>query len=202
MDPVTLKKIIFMIIVGAGIGYATNVIAIIMLFRPYKPIKIPLVRWQILGLIPKRRDEIARSIGETVENELISMDEISAQFLTDANKEKLVETIKNKVKEVVSEKTESIPFGLGSVVNNMVEEIVEVELTIFIYDQADELVRDMTQNIDIGQMVEDKINEFELKKIEEIILKVASTELRHIELLGGILGGIIGFVQGLIVSFM
>lgn len=191
-----------MIIVGAGIGYATNVIAIIMLFRPYKPIKIPLVRWQILGLIPKRRDEIARSIGETVENELISMDEISAQFLTDANKEKLVETIKNKVKEVVSEKTESIPFGLGSVVNNMVEEIVEVELTIFIYDQADELVRDMTQNIDIGQMVEDKINEFELKKIEEIILKVASTELRHIELLGGILGGIIGFVQGLIVSFM
>ena len=195
MDPVTLKKIIFMIIVGAGIGYATNVIAIIMLFRPYKPIKIPLVRWQILGLIPKRRDEIARSIGETVENELISMDEISAQFLTDANKEKLVETIKNKVKEVVSEKTESIPFGLGSVVNNMVEEIVEVELTIFIYDQADELVRDMTQNIDIGQMVEDKINEFELKKIEEIILKVASTELRHIELLGGILGGII-------VSFM
>lgn len=202
MDPVTLKKIIFMIIVGAGIGYATNVIAIIMLFRPYKPIKIPLVRWQILGLIPKRRDEIARSIGETVENELISMDEISAQFLTDANKEKLVETIKNKVKEVVSEKTESIPFGLGSVVNNMVEEIVEVELTIFIYDQADELVKDMTQNIDIGQMVEDKINEFELKKIEEIILKVASTELRHIELLGGILGGIIGFVQGLIVSFM
>lgn len=191
-----------MIIVGAGIGYATNVIAIIMLFRPYKPIKIPLVRWQILGLIPKRRDEIARSIGETVENELISMDEISAQFLTDANKEKLVETIKNKVKEVVSEKTESIPFGLGSVVNNMVEEIVEVELTIFIYDQADELVKDMTQNIDIGQMVEDKINEFELKKIEEIILKVASTELRHIELLGGILGGIIGFVQGLIVSFM
>ena len=184
-----------MIIVGAGIGYATNVIAIIMLFRPYKPIKIPLVRWQILGLIPKRRDEIARSIGETVENELISMDEISAQFLTDANKEKLVETIKNKVKEVVSEKTESIPFGLGSVVNNMVEEIVEVELTIFIYDQADELVRDMTQNIDIGQMVEDKINEFELKKIEEIILKVASTELRHIELLGGILGG-------MIVSFM
>ena len=202
MDAVTLKKIIFMVIVGAGIGYATNVIAIIMLFRPYKPIKIPLTRWQILGLIPRRRDEIARSIGETVQNELISMEEISAQFLTDENKRKLVETIKEKVKEIVSEKTESIPFGLGSVVNNMVEEIVEVELTIFIYDQADEMVGDMTKNINIEKMVEEKINQFDLKKIEEIILKVASRELRHIELLGGLLGGMIGFVQGLIVSFM
>lgn len=202
MDAVTLQKIIFMVLVGAGIGYATNVIAIIMLFRPYKPIKIPLIKWQLLGLIPKRRNEIARSIGETVQNELISMDEISAQFLTDENKQKLVETIKEKVKEVVAEKTESIPFGLGSVVNNMVEEIVEVELTIFIYDQADEMVSDMTQNIDIEKMVEDKINQFELKKIEEIILKVASKELKHIELLGGLLGAIIGFVQGLIVSFI
>ena len=201
MNTVTLK-ILFMIAVGAGIGYATNVIAIIMLFRPYKPIKFPLIKWQLHGLIPKRREEIAKSIGETVKNELISMEEINSQLLTDENKRKLVDAIKAKVKTVVAEKTESIPFGLGSVVSNMVDDIVEVELTIFIYDQSEEMINDMTKNIDIGLMVEDKINQFELKKIEDIILKVASRELRHIELLGGILGAFIGLIQGIIVTLI
>ena len=191
-----------MIAVGAGIGYATNVIAIVMLFRPYKPIKFPLIKWQLHGLIPKRREEIAKSIGETVKNELISMEEINSQLLTDENKRKLVDAIKAKVKTVVAEKTESIPFGLGSVVSNMVDDIVEVELTIFIYDQSEEMINDMTKDIDIGLMVEDKINQFELKKIEDIILKVASRELRHIELLGGILGAFIGLIQGIIVTLI
>lgn len=201
MNTVTLK-ILFMIAVGAGIGYATNVIAIIMLFRPYKPIKFPLIKLQLHGLIPKRREEIAKSIGETVKNELISMEEINSQLLTDENKRKLVDAIKAKVKTVVAEKTESIPFGLGSVVSNMVDDIVEVELTIFIYDQSEEMINDMTKDIDIGLMVEDKINQFELKKIEDIILKVASRELRHIELLGGILGAFIGLIQGIIVTLI
>ena len=201
MNTVTLK-ILFMIAVGAGIGYATNVIAIIMLFRPYKPIKFPLIKWQLHGLIPKRREEIAKSIGETVKSELISMEEINSQLLTDENKRKLVDAIKAKVKTVVAEKTESIPFGLGSVVSNMVDDIVEVELTIFIYDQSEEMINDMTKDIDIGLMVEDKINQFELKKIEDIILKVASRELRHIELLGGILGAFIGLIQGIIVTLI
>ncbi len=201
MNTVTLK-ILFMIAVGAGIGYATNVIAIVMLFRPYKPIKFPLIKWQLHGLIPKRREEIAKSIGETVKNELIYMEEINSQLLTDENKRKLVDAIKAKVKTVVAEKTESIPFGLGSVVSNMVDDIVEVELTIFIYDQSEEMINDMTKDIDIGLMVEDKINQFELKKIEDIILKVASRELRHIELLGGILGAFIGLIQGIIVTLI
>mgnify|MGYP003586334639 FL=1 len=201
MNTVTLK-ILFMIAVGSGIGYATNVIAIVMLFRPYKPIKFPLIKWQLHGLIPKRREEIAKSIGETVKNELISMEEINSQLLTDENKRKLVDAIKAKVKTVVAEKTESIPFGLGSVVSNMVDDIVEVELTIFIYDQSEEMINDMTKDIDIGLMVEDKINQFELKKIEDIILKVASRELRHIELLGGILGAFIGLIQGIIVTLI
>lgn len=201
MTEVTLK-ILFMIAVGAGIGYATNVVAIIMLFRPYEPISFPLIKWQLWGLVPKRRADIAKSIGETVEGELISMEEINSKLLTDENKRRLVDAIKEKVKTVVSEKTESLPFGLGSVVSNMVDDIVEVELTIFVYDQADQMIENVTNEIQIADMVEEKINEFDLKQMEDIILKIASRELRHIEILGGVLGAIIGLVQGIIVSFI
>ena len=42
---------------------------------------------------------------------------------------------------------------------------------------------------------EEKINQFELEKIEEIILSVAKSELKHIEVLGGVLGAAIGLFQ-------
>ena len=48
-------------------------------------------------------------------------------------------------------------------------------------------------------MVEDRINAFEMEKIEDIILSIAKKELKHIERLGGILGGLIGLIQGIIV---
>ncbi|GGG82748.1 DUF445 family protein [Staphylococcus pragensis] len=65
--------ILFMIVVGAVIGGVTNVIAIRMLFHPYKPHYIFKMRIPFTpGLIPKRRDEIATKIGQVIEEHLIT----------------------------------------------------------------------------------------------------------------------------------
>ncbi|BCJ88011.1 DUF445 family protein [Effusibacillus dendaii] len=61
------------IIVGAVIGFVTNLLAIVMLFRPWR-------EWRILGvkvpftpgLIPKRQAEIAKKLGEVVETHLLT----------------------------------------------------------------------------------------------------------------------------------
>ncbi|WP_226038010.1 DUF445 domain-containing protein [Aquibacillus saliphilus] len=65
--------IIMMVVVGAIIGGLTNSLAIKMLFRPYQARyignwKIPLTP----GLIPKRRDELARQLGKTVVDHLLT----------------------------------------------------------------------------------------------------------------------------------
>ncbi|MEF9933141.1 MAG: DUF445 family protein, partial [Cetobacterium sp.] len=67
-------KGVFIVIIGALIGWITNYVAIKMLFRPYKEINLGL--FKIQGLIPKRRHEIGITIAETVQNELISMEDI------------------------------------------------------------------------------------------------------------------------------
>ncbi len=65
--------ILFMVVVGAVIGGVTNVIAIRMLFHPYKPYYIFKMRIPFTpGLIPKRRDEIATKIGQVIEEHLIT----------------------------------------------------------------------------------------------------------------------------------
>ncbi|PNZ70904.1 DUF445 family protein [Staphylococcus croceilyticus] len=65
--------ILFMVVVGAVIGGVTNVIAIRMLFHPYKSYYIFKMRIPFTpGLIPKRRDEIATKIGQVIEEHLIT----------------------------------------------------------------------------------------------------------------------------------
>ena len=57
----------------AVIGGVTNVIAIRMLFHPFKPYYIFKMRIPFTpGLIPKRREEIATKIGQVIEEHLIT----------------------------------------------------------------------------------------------------------------------------------
>ena len=51
-------------------------------------------------------------------------------------------------------------------------------------------------------MVENKINELDLYQLEELIIKVAKKELKHIEILGLVLGFLIGIIQGIIIIFI
>lgn len=64
-----------MVIVGAIIGGVTNLLAIKMLFRPYRAYY--LGSWKIPftpGLIPKRRAELAEQLGQLVVNHLLTVE--------------------------------------------------------------------------------------------------------------------------------
>ena len=53
-------RIIILPIIGALIGWVTNVLAIRLIFRPINKIHIPIIGLNIQGLIPKRKVEIAK----------------------------------------------------------------------------------------------------------------------------------------------
>jgi len=58
---------------GAIIAYVTNVIAIRMLFRPLKEIRVLGIRVPFTpGILPRQREKLALSIGAMVERELIT----------------------------------------------------------------------------------------------------------------------------------
>ena len=60
----------------AMIGVGTNVIALKMLFYPYKRnkflAKIPFLRKFSLGYIPSHKDTMARGIGHVIDEELLN----------------------------------------------------------------------------------------------------------------------------------
>jgi uncharacterized membrane protein YheB (UPF0754 family) len=193
-------KIIIMIVVGGIIGWVTNVLAIKMLFRPIHPIKIPLTNFKIHGLIPRRRSEIAKSIGEAVENELIKVNDIIEQLVTDENKTEVLEGIRKRVLKTLDLKIPSlIPSSIKQKLLEYIGEQIDVEAAGILDRTIDDLTNKAIEKVKVGQMVADKIDEFELEKIEEMILQLSSRELKHIEILGGVLGAIIGLLQGLLV---
>ncbi|MDF2521862.1 MAG: hypothetical protein K0R84_2490 [Clostridia bacterium] len=195
-----ILKLTILTVVGGIIGWVTNVLAIKMLFRPIKPISIPLTNIKMQGLIPKRRNEIARSIGEAVKNELINIDEIIDKLVTTENKTKVMQSIKLRVIQAVDLKIPSlIPSSIKAKLLEYIGEQIDAEAESILDRTIDDLTKKAIEQVDIGQMVTEKIDEFELEKIEEMILKLASTELKHIEVLGGVLGAAIGLIQGIIV---
>ncbi|PLX86078.1 MAG: DUF445 domain-containing protein [Desulfuromonas sp.] len=64
-------------LLGALIGYVTNYIAIRMLFRPLKPWRICGLRLPLTpGIIPAKRGELARRMGEMVGSHLLTPEDV------------------------------------------------------------------------------------------------------------------------------
>lgn len=197
-----ILRILILASIGGLIGYATNVIAIRLIFRPIEPIKIPIINKEIVGLIPKRKSEIAMNIGEIIAQEFLSVDEILEQAITEKDKEDIVEYIKVKIKLIVNEKMAFVPSSIKNIIQGFISEAIEEEIKLSIDELEEEIKINVNKRINIQQMVENKINELDLYMLEDIIIKVVKNELRHIEVLGLILGFVIGIVQGIITVFI
>ncbi|GAA0814517.1 DUF445 domain-containing protein [Clostridium tertium] len=194
--------ILILTIVGGLIGWITNILAIKLLFRPIKPVKIPILNIEILGLIPKRKNEIAANIGEVISNELLSMDDILDQALSNSNGENFNSYITDKIKNIINEKLNIIPMPFRIMAAPYIDEILNKEVPNAVDEISIDLLDKAKENVNIQEIVEEKINQLDLEKLEDIIIKVAKKELKHIEILGLVLGAIIGVLQGVLVIFL
>jgi hypothetical protein len=199
-----MKELILIVLISAIIGWITNYLAIKMLFRPYKEINLGL--FKIQGLIPRRRAEIGQGIANVIEKELISVKDVIENIDRDKFSLKLEELIdqilqknlKSKLKEMFPLMqfflTDNVMSEISSTIKNVVMENQDKIIEVFSNYAED--------NIKFTLIISEKISSFSLDKLEKIIIELAKKELKHIEVIGGILGGIIGLVEYLIFRFI
>ena len=195
-----MKQLLIMIFISATIGWITNWVAIKMLFRPHKEVNFGL--FKIQGLIPKRRAEIGSGIANIIQNELISVKDVISNIdreefskRLDSSIDKVLEkNLKAKVKEKFPVLQMFFTDRMAKDVSNTIKDIImENQEKIFeIFSNYAE------ENINFEVIISDKISNFSLDKLEEIITLLAKKELKHIEVIGAILGGLIGVAQYLI----
>lgn len=61
-----------------------------------------------------------------------------------------------------------------------------------------EIIKIGKEKINFREIILEKMENFSLQEIEEIILRISKNELKHIEIIGGVLGGIIAVFQFLL----
>ena len=199
-----ILQFFMMVFVGTLIGWFTNYLAIKLLFRPYK--EMNFLFFKIQGLIPKRRAEIGIGIADVIQNELISIKDVIANIdreefskrLNDLIDDVLEKNLKTKVKEKFPVMQMFFSDKMAKDVSNTIKGIVmENQEKIFeIFSNYAE------ENINFSTIITDKISNFSLDKLEEIINGLAKKELKHIEVIGAILGAFIGLVQYFITLFV
>ena len=192
-----LIKLALIVGIGAMIGWITNYVAIKMLFRPYKEINFGL--FKIQGLIPKRKHEIAVSIADTVQKELISLKDVTSSL----DGEELEIRMGNMIDKILDAKLEGelvkkFPMLAMFMSDDMLRKIKSMIKTS-ILENKDTIIEMFSnyleEKVDFREIIIKNVDGFSLEKLEDITYSLARKELKHIEEVGAVLGGIIGFFQ-------
>jgi len=183
-------------LVGALVGFATNWLAVRMLFRPRRRI------FGLQGLIPKRRAEIATKIASTVERELVRPADVEA-MLSDPELHAAAEReIDQRVREFLARRVDELPALALVVLLVDIEDRLRRSIVKHVMESLPEISRKLGsklgERLSVRKLVEERVNAFEDDRLEKIVIEIARRELHAIELLGGLLGALIGGAQWLV----
>jgi uncharacterized membrane protein YheB (UPF0754 family) len=186
--------------VGALVGWFTNWLAILMLFRPREPFRI--LGWKLQGVIPGRHAQLAERIAETVEKSLLTQDDLE-KAMSGVNWHDEVDLLIRKVLHDrgpggIIEKIPGISQAWKNVVLPSLQEVLSREVIRFIDGYGTRFAGRLRDSVDIREIVREKVLEFETEAMESLVMAVARREFGHIQVVGAITGALIGVVQGLI----
>lgn len=184
-------------VIAAVVGWATNYLAVRMLFHPREEIRILGLRIQ--GVFPKRQQALAEKLGQLVARELFSMEDVRRHLQGDEFVAHVTKVIEGKVDEFLKNNLmEAIPMAAMFLGSDMVEKI-KYSLVNCLAKAVPELgemfISHLEKNMNVEKLVRDKVSAFSSDKLEEILLGIMRREFRFIEGVGAILGFLIGLVQ-------
>ncbi len=196
----TVIRLLLMIVIGGFIGWITNKVAIKLLFRPVNPVKILFFKFQ--GVFPKRKDAMAISLADTIENELLSKEVIFDKILNQDNLDEIKINLKGTLKVKIAEIIPSMVKMFMPNVDQMISDFIEKDGDKLFDEMIDEFQRTGLEKLNIREIVKERIDELDFVEFEKIIFGLMSKELKHIEIIGLFLGALIGVLQFAVVYFI
>ena len=128
---------------------------------------------------------------------------IIAMTSSDEEIEKIVEKIVDgKLKGELLSKFPMIAMFLSDSMINKIKEYLRDVINENKGELVDIIARKLEESIDFKDVVKEKIEHFSLMKLERIVITIAKNELKHIEVLGGVLGAIIGVMQFIVTDII
>ncbi|MFW5487872.1 MAG: DUF445 domain-containing protein [Desulfovibrio sp.] len=198
-----LWKLIAAPIICGLIGWITNILAVKMLFHPRKPLSIG--PFSLQGVFPKRQMALAKRLGDMVDSQLINIEEITCALKDDGISESLRDKVDAYVETLLREKlAAAIPMAAMFLNDETVAKLKGVlvpEIEKMIPELLESAACELENRFDVGAIVRQKIENFTIDKLEDILFSIMKKEFTFIEYAGGALGFIIGIFQSALFYF-
>ncbi|MFZ9301582.1 MAG: DUF445 domain-containing protein [Chitinophagaceae bacterium] len=191
-------------LISAFIGYFTNWIAIKMLFHPKLPIRV--LGFTVQGIFPKRQKQFAEKLGSLISNEFLSFQDIEQKIANPSNLKKVLPEVEKHVDQFLHHKLSElfpmISMFIGEKTISSLKFALMAELESIFPVIMSKYVGELKQDLDLEQIVIEKVSAFSSDQLEDMLYKIMSKEFRMVEILGGVLGFIIGIIQVIIAALM
>lgn len=203
-------SIIIRPLIGAGIGYITNWIAVKMMFRPLHPIKIGKFTLPFTpGIIPKNQPKLAESIGNTITNTLLTDNDLKEVLLSNEVKKYILsniqlnklkennETLKNTVCTIINEDEYQSTISLieAKISNSIFQTVLEANLGTIISNQIEIAAKEKIKGSMLGFLggnsiidsfipnINEKLNEYIKENGHTLINDMVKKEIEKCTLL-------------------
>lgn len=198
---VPVPYFIFFPLLGGAIGWVTNYLAIKFLFRPSKPMRVG--PWVIQGVIPRRRQDLARAVGEVVATELLPQDQVAAALSAPGIRDNLAALAGQTVGKRIAAYPilRPLPRSLREQLAERAAGTVNREVAAILAAEGPEMMNKVLASVDVAQLVTAELEAMDWGHMEAVVYSVAGKELKLIEVMGGVLGALVGLFQALAVYF-
>ncbi len=191
-------------VVSAFIGWITNWVAIKMLFHPRTPKRILGITFQ--GIFPKRQQKFAEKLGKLVSAEFLSFEDIENKISNPENLKQIMPLIENHVDDFLRNRLKDempvISMFIGDKTISNLKSLFMNEIETLLPMVMKQYAANLKTELDLEQIVIDKVATFSSDKLEEVLYQIMSKEFKFVEIIGAVIGFLIGTLQVIFTYFI
>ncbi len=183
--------------ISAFIHWLTIWMALKLLFHPHEPKRFLGLTLQ--GVFPKRKQQIAESLGRIVGQELLSFQDIEKTITAPENVQKILPLADQHIDDFLRHKLKAampvVSMFIGEKTIQQLKSVFMKELEELFPVIMQNYVRHIKDDLDLEKIVVDKIVNFSSERLEQMLNQILTKEFRFVEVIGAALGFLIGVMQ-------
>ncbi|MBI3073712.1 MAG: DUF445 family protein [Deltaproteobacteria bacterium] len=191
-------------LVCAFVGWITNVLAVKMIFRPYKPWRFAGLAYQ--GVLPKHQRHFAEELANVITRDFMTTGEMVSHLRADkliANARPILDRLTERFLDDVRA---ALPEERRAFLQPAMIDAARVAVLAEIEKELEALLGELRTRadglVDLNTFVADRFFAIGPKRLEAVIYAVSRNELFAIEYFGGIFGAVLGAVQFFFAAFV
>ncbi|WP_245667178.1 DUF445 family protein [Leptospira tipperaryensis] len=188
-------------IMGVIVGYYTNWLAILMIFRPLEPKRYLFFRYQ--GLFLKRQKEVSKEFAAVIASRVLNPENLIRLIFLGKGGDLIIQLVMEKAKTMTETKLkEKVPFAplflSSEKISNLKVKIAD-HLIWIIPQVADRIQNYITDTLQIEKTVADRLSVLPADEFESLLHSVFKEDETTLIILGALLGGLVGLIQAYLV---